>query len=71
MAESTPLQFDVPDIDCESCVRSISEALRRIDPQAEVLADLRTKRVTIGSQMDAGQAAEAIETAGFAPKAAG
>jgi copper chaperone CopZ len=71
MAESTPLQFDVPDMDCEHCVQSITEALRNIDPKAEVLADLTTKRLTIGAQIDAGRAAEAIEAAGYSPKAAG
>jgi copper chaperone CopZ len=71
MAESTPLQFDVPDMDCDDCIQSITEALRDIDPKAEVLADLTTKRVMIGAQMDAGRAAEAIEAAGFSPQAAG
>jgi copper chaperone CopZ len=71
MAESTPIQFDVPDMDCEACVRSITEALHKIDPKAEVVADLTTKRVMIGADIDAGQAAEAIEAAGFTPQAAG
>ena len=31
MAQSTPLQFDVPDMDCESCVKSIRQAVERID----------------------------------------
>jgi copper chaperone len=58
-------------MDCDACVQSITAALRKIDPNAEVLADLTTKRITIGAQIDAGQAAEAIEAAGYAPKAAG
>ena len=71
MAESTPLQFDVPDLVDKEDVRSLTEAMRKIDPKAEVLADLETKRVTVGAQIDAGQAAKAIEGAGFSPKAAG
>jgi copper chaperone/Cu+-exporting ATPase len=70
MATSTPLQFDVPDMDGQSGARAITEALRRIDPNAHVVADLDTKRVIIGAQMNAGQAAEAIEAAGFKVKAA-
>jgi copper chaperone CopZ len=70
MAESTPLQFEVPDMDCEACVRAITEALHEVDPKAEVVADLTTKRVMIGAAIDAGRAAEAIEAAGYTPQAA-
>ena len=71
MAHSTPLQFDVPDMDCQGCVRSITEALRKLDPNVHVVADLDTKRVVIGGEIEAGRAAEAIEAAGFDVKAAG
>jgi copper chaperone/Cu+-exporting ATPase len=70
MAQSTFLQFDVPDMKRPREVRSIVKALRELDPKAEVLADLDTKRLTIGAQIDAGRAAEAIEAAGFVVKAA-
>jgi copper chaperone len=71
MAESTPLQFEVPDMDCQGCVRSITDALKKLDPKAEVVADLETKRLVVGSSMSAAQAAEAIDAAGFEVKAAG
>jgi hypothetical protein len=70
MAESIPLQFDVPDMDGQDGVNVITEALRRLDPAAHVMADLDTKRVIIGAKMNAGQAAEAIEAVGFKVKAA-
>jgi copper chaperone len=58
------LTFDVPDMDCQSCVRSITEAVHRLDATAEVKADLAAKRVHIGtySAMDFGKA---IADAGF------
>ena len=71
MAESTHLQFDVPDIRGEACISKIIAALRKLDPHADVTADLKTKRVLVGAQIDAGRAAEAIEGAGFSVKAAG
>ena len=40
MANSTPLQFDVPDMDCDACVASITKAVQRVDPKASVSADL-------------------------------
>ncbi len=70
MPESTPLQFDVPDMDCESCIRSITEAVQKLDPKAHVSADLATKRVVIGSGGDVHDFVTAIEGAGFTVNAA-
>ena len=70
MAHSTFLQFDIPGLTRPQEVRSIIKALKELDPKADVLADLATKRVIIGAEIDAGRAAEAIEAAGFAVKAA-
>ncbi len=71
MAESTPLQFTVPDMDCQSCVNSIAEAVHGVDKDAHVAADLKTKLVVIGSDAKAEDIAAAIENAGFTVEAAG
>jgi copper chaperone CopZ len=71
MAKSTPLQFKIPDMDCQSCVASIEKAIHKVDADAHVAADLQTKRVIIGSDTaEAHQIAEAIEKAGFEVEAA-
>jgi copper chaperone CopZ len=70
MAQSTPIQFDIPSIHCDGCVRSITKAVKRVDPEASVSADLDTKRVVIGSDHEAHEFAQAIEEAGFDLKAA-
>jgi copper chaperone CopZ len=70
MAQSTPVQFDVPDMDCAACVRSITEAVHRVDADAQVSADLKTKRVVIGGEGEAHDFMAAIEGAGFTVKAA-
>ncbi|MDD2704571.1 MAG: heavy-metal-associated domain-containing protein [Acidocella sp.] len=62
---TTKQQFTVPDMDCQSCVRSITEAVHRVDAKAEVAADLTTKLVTIGGSATAKDYASAIEGAGF------
>ena len=71
MAMPTPLQFDVPDMDCQSCVKSITAAVHRVDAHAHVSADLKTKRVVIGGESEAHAFVSAIEAAGFTVKAAG
>ncbi len=56
--------FTVPDMDCQGCVRSIEAAVHRLDPRAEITADLAAKHVRISS--DAAQDfAQAITAAGF------
>jgi copper chaperone CopZ len=69
MPESTPLQFTVPDMDCDACVLSITEAIKRLDTDASVSADLETKHVVVGSTMQAEDVAGAIEEAGYTVKA--
>jgi len=71
MAKSTPLQFKVPDMDCQSCIASIETAVHGIDSDAHVAADLETKSVIVGSDTaEAHEIVAAIEKAGFEVKAA-
>ncbi len=65
MPPSPALRFTVPDMDCGGCVRSITEAIHRLDPTAQVAADLETKLVSVGGTADANIYAGAIEDAGF------
>lgn len=62
---NAPLHFTVPDMDCGGCVRSITEAIHRLDPAAQVDANLETKLVTVGGTAEAKAYANAIEAAGF------
>ncbi len=62
---NSPFRFTVPDMDCGGCVRSITEAIQRVDATAKVQADLDTKLVSIGGTADAAVYAGAIESAGF------
>ncbi len=71
MAHSTPIQFDIPNMDCKGCVTSITDAVHRIDATASVAADLETKRVVIGGSGEVKDFIAAIEGAGFTVKAAG
>lgn len=70
MAKSTPIQFDVPDADCQACIDSITQAVHRIDPEAEVTVDLESKRVVIGGKGEPHEFMQAVQDAGFDVKAA-
>ncbi len=62
---TTTQNFTVPDMDCQACVRAITEAVHRLDAAATVSADLTAKQVAIGSGHPAQELAAAIEGAGF------
>jgi len=62
------LKFNVPDMDCASCIRAITQAVQRVDAQAQVAADLATKLVGITGAGTRESFGAAIEGAGFSVK---
>jgi copper chaperone len=58
-------EFLVPDMSCDGCVRSVTSAVKQIDPAAAVAADLGDKRVSVDSSASADVLAAAIRDAGF------
>lgn len=69
MASETTLEVSVPDMDCSSCVRAITSAVREIDPNATVAADLQSKKVVVDGAGDAQTFIAAIRGAGFSVNA--
>lgn len=58
-------KFVVEGMSCGGCARSVTNALKGADPQAEVVVDLADKKVTVESSKDAATLRAAIEKAGF------
>ena len=67
------LVFEVPDMSCNHCVKSITEAVKAVDAGAQLNFDLPARRVSVepaGASAEALKAA--IEEAGYsATQAAG
>ena len=59
------IEFNVPDMSCQGCVKSITAAVQRVQAQAQVSADLVSKRVQIIGATNAASMKAAIEDAGF------
>jgi copper chaperone CopZ len=59
------IQFRVPDIHCDGCVRSLTGAVRGVDAKAEFQADMETKMVRIETTVGEESIAEAMRDAGF------
>jgi copper chaperone len=70
--EPTMIAFEVQDMTCGHCVRSITQAVQALDPAAKVQIDLATHLVAIeDAQADAAALGDAIREAGFTPVAVG
>jgi copper chaperone len=59
------LQITVPDMACSACSKTITDAIKSVDPQASVTADPATKLVTVETQAAPGSVKQAITAAGY------
>jgi copper chaperone len=60
-------EFNIDAMSCNHCVKAVTEAVKSVDPQAEVEVDLGTKRVKVESQADRARLAQALDEAGYPP----
>ncbi|WP_262031252.1 heavy-metal-associated domain-containing protein [Microvirga sp. Mcv34] len=58
-------RFHVPDMTCGGCLRSVRQAIQRIDPQAQVDGDLESHVVTVASSQGEALLLSALDKAGF------
>ena len=57
--------LNVEKMTCGHCVRSVTNAVKSIDPQAEVVVSLADQTVRIAGQVTAEQAVAAIREEGY------
>jgi copper chaperone len=57
--------FQVQGMTCGHCVRAVTEAVKSVDPQAEVKVDLATGKVDVQSQQDRTALAKAVQDEGY------
>ena len=57
--------FQVQGMSCGHCVNAVTQAVRGVDPQAEVKVDLASGQVQVQSQQDPAAIARAIEEEGY------
>ena len=58
-------EFRVERMTCGHCARTISEAIRAVDPEAEIQVDLRSRKVRVESAASRSALAVAINEAGY------
>ena len=62
--------YNVPDMSCQHCVSTITEAVKSVDPSADVKANLAAGSVAVQSQVEAARIEEAMRKAGYPAEAA-
>lgn len=64
------LRLNVEGMTCGHCARSVTNAIRGVDPHAEVRVDLGAKRIEAETAADPSAVIRAIAEAGYAAAAA-
>ena len=59
------IYFHIPDMTCGGCARSITAAIRGLDPAAHVETDISARRVGVDSRESRSSLAAAIREAGY------
>lgn len=70
MSQVQQHEFDLPDLSCGHCVRSVTEAAQTLDAGARVEADVASKHVRISSAHPREALVTALTEAGYPPAAA-
>ena len=61
------IELTLPTMTCGHCVRSVTEAVQRVDSAAKLDIDLPSHRVRIDSHLPAEQFSAALTEEGYAP----
>ena len=61
------IEMTLPTMTCGHCVRTVTETVQRIDPQATVQIDLPSHKLQIESTQPAQAFAAALTEEGYAP----
>lgn len=64
------MQFQIDNMTCGGCARSVTKAIHSVDPQAKVDIDLPQKRVNVVSAADKSAVAAVLEDVGYPPRSA-
>lgn len=62
------MKFQIEDMTCGGCARSVTAAIRAVDPQANVEADPPARLVQVTTSASREQIASALREAGFPPR---
>ncbi|MCZ8257189.1 MAG: heavy-metal-associated domain-containing protein [Polaromonas sp.] len=59
------MEFNIPAMSCGHCVGAVTQAVKSLDPAAQVTVDLASKKVVVQSSQDQRTVAAALAEAGY------
>jgi copper chaperone len=59
------MEFNIPAMSCGHCVGAVTQAVKSVDPAAQVNVDLPAKKVVVQSSQDRQAVAAALAEAGY------
>jgi copper chaperone len=65
----TMVEFTIPEMSCGHCVGAITQALKAVDPAAQIDVTLADKKVRVQSTLERQALAQALSEAGYEPAA--
>jgi copper chaperone len=68
--EEKSMKFQIDNMTCGGCARSVTKAIQSVDPQAKIDIDLTTKAVSVTSDAEDSSVAAALEAVGYPPRSA-
>lgn len=63
------MEFQIDNMTCGGCAKSVTKAIQSVDPGAKVEIDLATRRVTVESGHAADAFADVLIEVGYPPRA--
>jgi copper chaperone CopZ len=64
------IALTIPKIRCGGCVASVEKAIHAVDASAQVVADIKARRVEVTTQADRQALLTALDAAGYPAEAA-
>lgn len=64
------MQFQIDNMGCGGCAKSVTKAIHSVDPRARIDIDLALKRVSVDSGADESAMVTVLEDVGFPPRRA-
>jgi copper chaperone len=64
------MKFQIDNMTCGGCARSVTKAIHSVDPHAKVDIDLPQKRVNVVSVAEESAVAAVLEDVGYPPRRA-
>lgn len=65
------MQFHIPNMACDGCLRSVTLAIRNVDPGAQVTADLAQRRIDVSTDAARDQLVSVLSGVGYPPTVTG